>query len=116
MILQGYKKKYHKSAVLRLGPMWNSDAQFYTFKPLLWSDGPVKILGILIHAVLDQIIKLNYDPLIHKTESILHAWQNRTLTVIGKIQVIKTLVAPIFTYRFRCLPKPPTMFLTSINS
>ena len=45
----GLRMNYIKTTVLRIGPLWNSDAKFYTIKPLHWSNDAIKILGIWVH-------------------------------------------------------------------
>ena len=45
----GLEVNYEKSTAFILGPLRDTDAQYYTMKELFWSDGPVKILGLYFH-------------------------------------------------------------------
>lgn len=39
---------YNKTCVYGIGSLKGTNARLYTRKPFAWTDGPVKILGILI--------------------------------------------------------------------
>ena len=41
---------------------------------------------------------LNYEDKVHKVEGILNNWQNKRLTLPGKITIIKTLAASQLVY------------------
>ena len=43
-------------------------------------------------------MKTNYEDKVHKVEDILNNWQNKRLTLPGKITVIKTLAASQLVY------------------
>ena len=48
-------------------------------------------------------------------EKILKQWNKRSLSPIGKITVIKTLVIPIFNLLFTSLPNPNVEIYETIN-
>ena len=48
-------------------------------------------------------------------EKILKQWNKRSLSPIGKITVIKTLVIPIFNLLFTPLPNPDVKIYEAIN-
>ena len=79
-------------------------------KPLFWSDGPIKILGIEIDTNWEHTHYLNYDCALVKMEGILNSWHNRILTPIGKIMVINTLISSMLVHKFMCLPSPNEAF------
>ena len=43
-------------------------------------------------------MKRNYEDKVHKVEGILNNWQNKRLTLPGKITIIKTLAASQLVY------------------
>ena len=43
--------------------------------------------------------KLNIDELTSSIQLKLHVWRWRDLTIIGRIQIVKTFIIPIFLYR-----------------
>ncbi len=75
----------------------------------------VKILGINFTYDLRAKRKLNCDDLIKSIKEKLRRWRWRDLTVIGRIQIVKTFIIPILLYRASmiCLDKK---FLNEANS
>ena len=59
----------------------------------------VKILGV--HFTYDVALrqKLNFDEIMHSIKEKLKLWKWKNLTVIGRIQIVKTFVIPIIMYR-----------------
>ncbi|XP_044177263.1 uncharacterized protein LOC122959778 [Acropora millepora] len=59
----------------------------------------IKILGV--HFTYDQILwrKLNFDETLKTIKERLNCWNWRNLTVLGRIQMIKSFVIPVFMYR-----------------
>ena len=60
---------------------------------------PTKILGIFF--TYDQLKskELNFDSTLKSIRKSLSCWQWRNLTLIGKIQLVKTFAMPKFMYR-----------------
>ena len=75
----------------------------------------VKILGIHFMYDLCTKRKLNCDDLIKSIKEKLRIWRWRDLTVIGRIQIVKTFIIPILLYHASmiCLDKE---FLNKANS
>ena len=50
---------------------------------------------------------MNFDELINSIKDKLRIWKWRDLTIIGRIQIVKTFIIPIFLYRASmiCLDK-----------
>jgi len=74
----------------------------------------VKILGI--HFTYDYRIrqKMNFDGLIISIKDKLRIWMWTDLIIIGRIQIVKTFIIPIFLYRASmiCLDKE---FVNGVN-
>ena len=64
----------------------------------------VKILGIHFAHAFQARHKLNVEELISSIQHKLRIWKWRDLTIIGKIQIIKTFIIPIFLYRASLIP------------
>lgn len=95
----GLKINYDKTEVMRIGALGPCDARVYTLFPLKWTDGPVKILGIDIYNSTQETGDKNYDIFCDKFKSKLSSWQNRGLTLLGKILVINTLLISQVVYK-----------------
>ncbi len=64
----------------------------------------MKYLGIKLSEDIDKITALNLNPLLQKIKTNLHKWGKLKLTLWGKINVIKMIVAPQFSYVAMMLP------------
>ena len=109
----GLKVNYNKTQILRIGSSRNSDAKFYSDRPLIWTD-KTTILGINVTADTSELIQ-NYDLAIEKIDEIFNLWKYRGMSVIGKIQIINSLVASVLVYKMSCLPSPPAKFFKSLR-
>jgi len=63
-------------------------------KNLKWADGKVKALGVWFCTEEIEGVKMNYQDKFHKVGN----WQNKRLTLPGKITIIKTLAASQLVY------------------
>ena len=59
----------------------------------------VKILGVHFSYAFQARHKLNVDELISSIQHKLSIWKWRDLTIIGRIQIVKTFIIPIFLFR-----------------
>ena len=57
----------------------------------------IKILYLTYNCHLKQ--KLNFDEIINSIKAKLKMWKWRDLTIIGRIQIVKTFIVPAFLYR-----------------
>ena len=64
----------------------------------------VKILGVLFSQAFQARHKLNVDELISSIQHKLRIWNWRDLTIIGRIQIVKTFIIFIFLYRASLIP------------
>ena len=102
----GLKVNYDKTEVLRIGALRWSDAQFYSRLPLVWTDGPVKILGIMCTGNDVEMTKINFKVTMEKTKSICDLWTKRSGTLLGRVAVVNTLIIPNFIYRLSVIRTP----------
>ena len=58
----------------------------------------------------------NYTGLVKKSSEVLKSWQNRGLSLIGKVQVVNTLVASLFVHKMMVLPTIPDNIVKSIEN
>lgn len=73
-----------------MGSIHATNARFYSTLPLIWSDGPIKILDLQIMPQLEEIIHINFEIVKDRVRQTLASWKNRSLTPVGKIQIINT--------------------------
>ena len=102
----GFMLSYDKTSVYRLGAMRRSNATLYSASELSWTD-TINVLGIDIVNDEQEMLKINYTKIIDRATGILTAWQYRGLSLLGKVNIINTLVSSLFVYKMMVLPKIP---------
>ena len=95
----GLKINHDKSEIMILGNCSSNLQQDNVVSCNLKIKKVVKILGV--HFTYDFRLKqkLNVDELISSIQQKLRIWRWRDLTIIGRIQIVKTFIIPIFLYR-----------------
>ena len=111
----GLKINYDKTEILRIGSLNNTDASFYTRLPIVWSDGPITVLGIQFANSIRETCQINYERLCQKITTIIKQWNNRELTLLGKVQICNNLILSQFWYAATVLCKLPAETLTKIK-
>ena len=101
----GFTVSYDKTTLYRIGSLRHSNAQLYDIDQFKWSNEDITVLGVTISH--EDIVIKNYDQLLKKTDNVLNAWYNRSLSLIGKVQVVNTLVASLYVYKMMVLPTIP---------
>lgn len=78
--------------------------------PVVWTDGPVDILGVVIPENLEYLCSVNYDNKLKKMDKILQLWKGKSITLYGKISIINSLIIPQFIYLCMSLTVPSQIF------
>ena len=107
----GLAINYNKTEVLRIGSLRKSDAKFVSDLPIIWSEGPLKILGISIYPTISETAISNYETIMQSTKKIIDTWSVRDLTLYGKIQNCNTLLITQAIYKLQVLPSPPKEYI-----
>ena len=95
-----------KCAVMKIGPWRNTEARYYTLKWLYWSPDSIKILGIYLNPEWEIMQQQNYFDVLVRIHEIVSSWQKRSLTIMGKIVIINSLINSLLTHKFLSLPSP----------
>ena len=98
----GFTVSYDKTTLYRIGSLRHSDAQKYGMDQYAWSNKDISVLGVTISH--EDIVEKNFESIVEKTKRVLNAWYNRNLSLIGKIQIVNTLVASLYVYKMMVLP------------
>lgn len=69
-----------------------------------WPEKAIKLLGIYISNDRETSIKLNVESRITKIKNLINTWYWRNLTLIGKIQIVKSLLISQLQYLFAVYP------------
>ena len=73
-----------------------------------------KCAGVTI-AHKDLVAK-SYEEIRKKGKAVLSAWYNRGLSLMGKVQVVNTLVASLFVYKMMVLPEIPKVVVQNVDN
>ena len=110
----GFTLSYEKTTLYRIGSLRHSNAQMYDISQVQWSKEDITVLGVTI--AHEDLLQKNYEPIIEKSRKILNAWYNRGLSLIGKVQVVNTLVSSLFVYKMMVLPVIPDKVVKQMNN
>ena len=91
--LSGLRVNCEKTEVLWIVSKTGSNQIMCPEKNLTWANGKVKALGVWFCMDQNLGMQMNYEEKVRKVEDILTNWQNKRLTLLGKITVIKALAA-----------------------
>ena len=65
---------------------------------------PIKILEIFLTYDWQKFQELNFEKIIKSIKKSINTWQWRNLTLLGRIQIIKTFAIPKFMFRASQIP------------
>ena len=114
--ISGLNINFDKTQLVWIGAEKFSSRSIKTKWKLSWGKNSFRLLGINFNTDLEKMLKDNYTPRITQMEKRIKQWEKRSLTPIGKITVIKTLIIPIFNLLFIALPNPNREIIDLINN
>ena len=111
----GFTINFSKSKILRIGALRDTDFKLITQREMAWTNEPINVLGIWV-TDKPELIELNYGQLLPKIKSILTRWSSRGLSLVGKIQIINSLIGSLFVYKMSTLPNLPDHWIRQIEA
>ena len=94
----GLRLNNRKTEALWIGSMVGKKEKLFPEKNFKWPENKVKFLGVWLSIDPNVTLNINYKEKMDKINNILSSWKHRRLTLMGKIQVIKSLAASQLTY------------------
>ena len=110
----GFMMSYEKTTLYRIGSLRYTSAQMYDISEVTWTNCDINVLGIIVSH--EDILHKNYDTIITKARHILNSWHNRGLSLMGKVQVVNTLIASLFVYKMMVLPQIPSLIVKQMEN
>ncbi|KAL9989282.1 hypothetical protein ACROYT_G003815 [Oculina patagonica] len=103
-VVSGLEVNSTKTEAMWLGKWKNRCDTPFNFK---WPVDPICALGVFFSYDTTKADKLNFDEKLRSMEKVLNIWKNRKLTLIGRINIVKTLALSklIFNSSNLSLPK-----------
>ena len=111
----GLMPNVSKSKVMWIGSQAMSSSKICTDIDLIWVDS-IKLLGIVFEP---RCLCTTNSNILLKKDSILRTirtWQNRCLTLCGKILIVKSVMLPQLTHTLSSLPNPSDEILREISN
>ena len=102
--MSGLRRNSKKTEALWIGSTAGNKEKLLPEKNFKWPENKVKVLGVWLSTDSDITLSLTYREKADKIKNILSNWKYRRLTLLGKIQVIKSLAASQLTYILAPLP------------
>ena len=99
----GLKVSYEKTTLYRIGSLAGSSAKMYTPRKVNWFNDYINTLGVDIYNS-EQELMSNIDKIIQKMTAVSNLWYYRSLTIMGKVLIINTLMSSLFVYKLQVLP------------
>ena len=113
----GCRINLNKSEAVHIGKLKGSDFIPIDGQGLTWGKNTFKALGVVFSLNTKALYELNFVPKLGIIEQILNCWKHRSLSLLGKIAVVKSLLLPQLLYLFSvlCINLPNT-FKKRLNS
>ena len=92
-----------KSEAINIGSLKNSEDKPFEERGLTWRCKTFKALGVTFSLQTKCLYELNYPMKLKKIEQVMNCWRQRSLSLIGKIAVVKSLLLPQLLYLFSVL-------------
>ena len=107
----GLEINFEKTECMRLGNQVSLEAMDVISSKNIRIKDTVKILGVYFTYNESQRKKLNFVEILKSIKEKLQRWKWRDLTILGRIQIVKTFVTPLFMYRASliCVQKDSVM-------
>uniref|UniRef100_A0A3P9CXH6 Reverse transcriptase domain-containing protein n=1 Tax=Maylandia zebra TaxID=106582 RepID=A0A3P9CXH6_9CICH len=100
--ISGYAINWSKSEVISISklcpPAIRSSWQFK------WMPEGLTYLGIKLTPGLDNIMQVNISPVTQNIHPLLQNWAKTNLSILGRINLVKMIIAPKFQYFPQMLP------------
>ncbi len=100
--ISGYKINWSKSEVMPLSKKHNNMLEVQW--PFKWISSGLVYLGIKLVPGLEKIMQVNFQPVIQEIQNLLQNWSKLTLSILGRINLVKMIIVPKINYLSYMLP------------
>ena len=102
--ISGLRLNSKKTEALWIGTYINRGETLCPERDLKWVKNKVKALGVWLSTYPEETMELNYREKLTKVNNCLTSWEYRRLSFLGKITVLKSLIASKLVYILSPLP------------
>ena len=104
--MSGLEINTDKTKLIWIGKKRFSKEKIDVGKPLTWGETTFNLLGINFSVTLADMIQTNFSLAIKKLEHLFQVWNQRYLTPLGRITIVKTFALSKLNHLFLALPTP----------
>ena len=104
-----------KTQVVWLGSKKGSHKIFCPHLKMKWNPCKFKILGIWFTPDLNECENMNYNDKLIEVKILFKIWAQRTITPLGRIAVLKSLILSKLIHLWILLPDPPDHFIQKLQ-
>ena len=98
-VCSGLWANFDKTQVLKFGGKQGCGEELRAQKPIIWNhERTFKRLGTEYEVNSEDITGKNYKNKIKSVKTLLNDWSFRSLSLIGKVCIIKKLAYPFYTF------------------
>ena len=102
--ISGLRLNNKKTVALWIGANTEKETNLGPEKDFKWVKDKVKALGVWLSTNPETTIEANYNEKLTKVRNSLSCWELRRLSLLGKITVLKSLIASQLVYILSPLP------------
>lgn len=102
--ISGLRLNNKKTVALWIGANTGKETNLAPEKDFKWVKDKVKALGVWLSTNPETTIEANYNEKLTKVRNSLSCWELRRLSLLGKITVLKSLIASQLVYILSPLP------------
>ncbi len=113
--ISGLRMNKKKTQCIGIGRRAVTTERLCAETQMLWNADTFKLLGIIYTRTTEQMYRLNIDERLTKMKEIIVRWLRIAPTIIGRLQVIKTLLLSQITHIIAIIPLPSTTDRRTIN-
>jgi hypothetical protein len=104
-----------KTEAVWLGRMKNSKVTFAPHLKIIWNPEQFKILGVWFGHNLNGVVERNFTEKFREAREMMKIWMKRSLTPLGRIAILKSLILSKLTHLWIFLPNPPHHVMEQIQ-
>ena len=114
--ISGLEVNFDKTNVHKIGQLRYLQGIYNTRQVVNWSDGPIETLGVKIPIInRHELYQINYEPKLRDLDIKLRKWGTHSMSLKGKITIIKTFGISKLLYLASVLPLPSKAIITQVN-
>ena len=111
-LISGLRVNQEKTQIMCIG---GNPHRLYGIDGTCQVSSSIHILGVHISCSKERMIFENYTPVLEKIRHSLNMWSQRQLSILGKIEVVKSQAISRLVYIMSLVPTPKAEFMVEVE-